>query len=87
MRSLGAGAKGGETQSSGEEIIEEEWRQRMVLRHLGGEREPAWKTEERIRAHAEEAQRTILQEAREERLICDASRALRTGQGSTGLFM
>lgn len=42
----------------------------MVLRHLGRGREPAWKTEERIRAHSTEAQRTILQEGREEQLIC-----------------
>lgn len=71
MWSSGAGENEGETYFSGEEIIgKEDWKWRMVLRHLGRGKEPAWKTEERIRARSTEAQRTILREGREEQLIC-----------------
>lgn len=81
--------RSGVKQSSGEEMIEkEDGRQSTVLRYLGGGREPAWKTEERSEL--------ILQKLREQfsrrggtrdssvSNLKEASRALRTGQGSTG---
>lgn len=91
MWSSGAGENEGETYFSGEEIIgKEDWRWRMVLRHLGRGKEPAWKTEER-------GSEPILQKLRERFFgrgernsssvpnIKEACMALRTGQGGTGL--